>query len=49
MHGSDLIVWGSPENCVRSGDGTDLTVVVAVAVVVVAVAVVVVAAAAAQH
>ena len=42
MHGSDLIVWGSPENCVRSGDCTDLTVVVAVAVVAVA-------AAAAQH
>ena len=45
MHGSDLIVWGSPENCVRSGDGTDLTVAVAVVVV----AVVVVVAAAAQH
>jgi hypothetical protein len=35
VHGSDLIVWGAPENCVRSGDGTDLTVVVVVVVVVV--------------
>lgn len=21
VHGSDLIVWGAPENCVRCGDG----------------------------